>query len=346
MTSNRPRRSSVIFTVIVVCASVATFTHADPGPMQIVYQQDFQGACAGWCPEAFARGDRAGVEPDPFPSATKSAPANLVIGGHAMDPRSPHGYRIESPPFEQMGVDTTMPYQISFRYAVPETPSCWTYAIASTHVSLVLTECDTEAGTATLAFVDELAQKVEVVGTIQLGGWNDVELRVIPRNDGSARVRVRLNGVVQGIFVRTIPSEFDGIVFMDLPYRYTDATDGEFDRSPSAFGSGDWDDVVLRRVPGADDTGPRVQPHVDPDSEGGGTVLGFTLPRPADVRVEVFAVNGRRVRTLYDGRMTAGPQALAWDGRDAAHSAVASGVYLVRTIIDGTPTVLRTTVVR
>lgn len=343
MTTNRPRRSSVIFSVVVVFAAIATLAHADPGPMHIAYQQDFEAACSGWCAEAFARGDCAGIEADPF--GAKALVTNHAMVGRATDPTHGHGYRIESPAFETMGIDTRMPYQVSFRYGVPEAPACWTYVVSSMHATIVLDKCDMEAGTATLVFVDELAQTKETIGTVQLGAWNDIELRVIPRIDESARVRVRINGVVQGTFVRTIPNEFDRLVFMDPPFRYTDDPQDTFVPQPSAFGTGAWDDMVLRRPAPPDETGPRVH-HMDMDPQGNGGVLSFALPRDAQVHIDLFAVNGRRVRTLFDGRMMAGPQSIAWDGRDEAHAVVASGVYLVRTIIDGSPTVLRTTVVR
>jgi flagellar hook assembly protein FlgD len=48
------------------------------------------------------------------------------------------------------------------------------------------------------------------------------------------------------------------------------------------------------------------------------------------VTLSVFDVAGRRVRTLVDGWMRAGPHSSRWDGRDDGGRAVASGVYFAR----------------
>jgi hypothetical protein len=55
----------------------------------------------------------------------------------------------------------------------------------------------------------------------------------------------------------------------------------------------------------------------------------FRLSRPAQVSIDVFTVAGRRVRSLR-GDFGEGRQRLGWDGRDAAGSPAANGVYLYR----------------
>ena len=50
--------------------------------------------------------------------------------------------------------------------------------------------------------------------------------------------------------------------------------------------------------------------------------------RPLDLAI--FDVRGRLVRTLHTGPLAAGPQAVTWDGRDAAGAAAAAGVYFYR----------------
>jgi hypothetical protein len=63
---------------------------------------------------------------------------------------------------------------------------------------------------------------------------------------------------------------------------------------------------------------------------GAATTVRFDLPVPADVKVSVYDLAGRRVATLADGRQPAGRHAVAWDGRDGAGSRVGAGVYFVR----------------
>jgi hypothetical protein len=60
------------------------------------------------------------------------------------------------------------------------------------------------------------------------------------------------------------------------------------------------------------------------------TSIRFTLPSPADTRLEVFDVRGALVKTLVDGTMPAGPQQVEWNGTNGNGRAVASGVYYYR----------------
>ena len=50
----------------------------------------------------------------------------------------------------------------------------------------------------------------------------------------------------------------------------------------------------------------------------------------APVRVTVYDLSGRFVRTLVDSQLEAGLYAEVWNGCDAAGLAVGSGVYLYR----------------
>jgi hypothetical protein len=60
------------------------------------------------------------------------------------------------------------------------------------------------------------------------------------------------------------------------------------------------------------------------------TSIGFYLPRPGNVRLEIFDVNGRLVDLLADGQFAAGEHSVDWDGRDRAGSMATSGVYFYR----------------
>jgi flagellar hook assembly protein FlgD len=56
--------------------------------------------------------------------------------------------------------------------------------------------------------------------------------------------------------------------------------------------------------------------------------LSFQVARVAGpVRVAVYDVAGRLVRTLVDGPIDPGPHDLSWDGTDDRGERVASGVY-------------------
>ena len=67
-----------------------------------------------------------------------------------------------------------------------------------------------------------------------------------------------------------------------------------------------------------------------PNPSIGTTALRFALPRADHVRLVLLDVAGRRVRTLVDGTMSAGPHDAAWDGRDASGALAPAGLYWAR----------------
>jgi hypothetical protein len=56
----------------------------------------------------------------------------------------------------------------------------------------------------------------------------------------------------------------------------------------------------------------------------------FELPREADVTLEIFSADGRRVRELAAEAFPAGRHDISWHGRDDRGNAVASGIYFYR----------------
>ncbi|MFN0150306.1 MAG: M20/M25/M40 family metallo-hydrolase [bacterium] len=67
-----------------------------------------------------------------------------------------------------------------------------------------------------------------------------------------------------------------------------------------------------------------------PNPFGPSTMIRFRTSESAAVRIDIYDVEGRRVRTLHDGAWTApGVYAEPWDGLDAAGRPAASGVYFL-----------------
>jgi len=60
------------------------------------------------------------------------------------------------------------------------------------------------------------------------------------------------------------------------------------------------------------------------------TRIGFTLPKSGRARLMVYDVSGRRLRTLADHDLAAGPHHVEWDGRDDGGRRVAAGSYHYR----------------
>ncbi len=67
-----------------------------------------------------------------------------------------------------------------------------------------------------------------------------------------------------------------------------------------------------------------------PDPGGGPRTLRFTLATAGPVRVELLDVMGRRVGTLHDGLLPAGPHERTWDGLDTRGARAAAGIYFVQ----------------
>lgn len=66
-----------------------------------------------------------------------------------------------------------------------------------------------------------------------------------------------------------------------------------------------------------------------PNPFSSGTTIRYDLSQGERVRLTIYDVNGRRVRTLVDRVETEGAHVARWDGRDGAGIRVASGVYFL-----------------
>jgi len=76
------------------------------------------------------------------------------------------------------------------------------------------------------------------------------------------------------------------------------------------------------------------------------TCLERGIVRADEVRLGVYDVAGRRVRSLWRGRPTAASMILHWDGRDDMQKPVASGVYFYVFRTGATRQVVRTVLIR
>jgi C1A family cysteine protease len=60
------------------------------------------------------------------------------------------------------------------------------------------------------------------------------------------------------------------------------------------------------------------------------TSISYSLPMASKIKLTIYDLSGRRVRTLADGCQTAGYQSLDWDGNNDEGNEVASGLYFYR----------------
>jgi len=76
--------------------------------------------------------------------------------------------------------------------------------------------------------------------------------------------------------------------------------------------------------------------HAAPNPFASRTGVEFALAKEENVEAGVFDVAGRQVRSLYSGRLSAGPHRLEWDGWDMTGCRCQSGIYFIRVERGGT----------
>lgn len=69
---------------------------------------------------------------------------------------------------------------------------------------------------------------------------------------------------------------------------------------------------------------------VSPNPISGRSSIGFNLPETGQVQLEVFGMNGQRIRVLADDITNSGMHTIYWDGTDATGAPLANGLYLLR----------------
>lgn len=98
----------------------------------------------------------------------------------------------------------------------------------------------------------------------------------------------------------------------------------------------------MSTVVGVDQPLPRTAPTIEtvsPNPFNPATSIAFSSGRAGTVRLEIFDLGGRLVRTLLDDVLPAGRHSVEWDGRDDQRRDVGSGSYCCRvSSIDGKAT--------
>ncbi len=136
---------------------------------------------------------------------------------------------------------------------------------------------------------------------------------------------------VTGSFMYDVGSYQSGSVDLDLPSLSFGTHSVELAASDN-MGNRSTGQLSFEVVSAADFQVRNVASHPNPFPDGGegGTWLMFQLPGPAEVRIDIFTVGGRRIRTLDDIPGSAGANQVYWDGLDHVGDEPANGVYLYR----------------
>ena len=103
---------------------------------------------------------------------------------------------------------------------------------------------------------------------------------------------------------------------------------------------------VISSVPGAEAAAAAGIERVYPNPFNPQTTVSFSLAEPGPVTLEIYGVDGRRVRVLADDARAAGTFTATWDGRDDAGRRVASGGWFVRMRAPGVTDTRKLTLVK
>lgn len=110
----------------------------------------------------------------------------------------------------------------------------------------------------------------------------------------------------------------------------TDVVPGAYHRYHVAAVRPDHSEVRSPAVPVTVDLAMMDLAQNQPNPFNAATEVRFSLDRPGDVRLRIYDLSGRLVRTLLDGERPAGSHAVMWHGRDDAGRNAPSGTYVYR----------------
>jgi len=74
--------------------------------------------------------------------------------------------------------------------------------------------------------------------------------------------------------------------------------------------------------------------------------IRYSVSCPTSMKMAIYDVTGREVRTLVEGPVEAGVHTLYWDGKDNLSRSVSRGVYFVRMVTPGFQDVKKTVLLR
>jgi hypothetical protein len=348
--------SCAVFLLLLCGVALVPTASADLRPMQVVWTESFEGGQdamqrlknQGWAFETYTREDKIHIVPDDMGSALGICEGNWSLEALSLENKGGAGFVARTPTFSSMGIDPNQPYRIVFDYLVRnDTRVCWTYALASRHASLTVTDCDLVPGMVNVYLTDDATRATTMLGRLTTDTWHHIDVLVIPDlMRPKSDLYIRFDGVLVGN-VEDWPAMMlrDRVQMIDMPYAISD---GSNPGGPAGcFGAGRWDDVTLMaEIPDTPARPRGLDIHLAPNPFNPRTELNFVLPTSESARVMVYDLAGRLVRSLFDGRLDAGAHAFAWDGKDSREADAASGVYLFAVTIGKETDLVRAVLVR
>lgn len=348
--------SCAVFCLLICGIAFVPAAQADLRPMQVVWNEDFEDGLAaaqrlraqGWNFETYTRDDKIQVVPDDIDAGLGIRQGSWCLEALSCENKGGAGFVASTPTFARMGVAVDEPYAIRFDYLVRnDTRVCWTYALASRHATMTVTDCDLVPGMVNVYLTDDATRATTMLGRLTTDTWHRIDVLVIPdpvypKSD----LWIRFDGVLVGN-VTDWPAMMsrDRVQMIDLPYAISDGSNP--DGPQACFGAGRWDEVALMTQIPDTPTRPRgLDINLAPNPFNPRTELSFVLPTSEAARVMVYDLAGRLVRSLFDGRLDAGAHSIVWDGKDSQQVDAASGVYLFAVTIGKETDLVRAVLVR
>ncbi len=155
--------------------------------------------------------------------------------------------------------------------------------------------------------------------------------------------RVDDGAIDSSLAVRMEPEPFFGTDEVYVYYNYYDLQSGVHGlrRARTGLYGPTSDASALAAIPA------RVALHgIYPNPSSRDFTMALDLPRSGRVRISVFDVAGRRLKTLIEGALRPGRHEVLWQGRDESNQPVHSGLYMVLLQVDDSRETRKITVLR
>lgn len=163
-----------------------------------------------------------------------------------------------------------------------------------------------------------------VMGTISTFGYVDV-----PSPDAPAAIT---DGPHSWLYVVSAAPDEPATVTVVDPAAMTILHQYDFLHFPGSNVSVTNLDPVASAVPGHGSlpSATQLMTSAAPNPFNPQVAISYLLERDSLVRVEIYDIHGRLVRTLHNGPQSVGEQSVTWDGRDRQGRNMPSGTYLYR----------------
>lgn len=132
------------------------------------------------------------------------------------------------------------------------------------------------------------------------------------------------------VYIEVVDNSTTGHICLDEIIESSLVIDGGVGGSGGARGRGKPVAVKVGNVPS------EISLHQNtPNPFNPTTTIAFDLPQAADVSIDIYNVNGQRVRNLLSRAEEGGAHEVTWDARSDAGSPLPSGIYFYRLTVDG-----------